>query len=85
VAGMEDLKYPFRQDIEHAMDLATYTKARLQATEMHKCAQNFVMEMSSWMDAFYQELVSTSEATEEEAWEVVGGCIKKIFEVIWVP
>ncbi len=37
------------------------------------------------MDSFYQELVSTSEATEDEAWEVVGACIKKMFEVIRVP
>jgi hypothetical protein len=29
---------------------------------------------------FYQELLTTSEATEEEAWELVSGCIKKIFE-----
>jgi hypothetical protein len=37
------------------------------------------------MDSFYQELVTTSEATEEEAWEVLGACIKKMFEVIRVP
>ncbi len=37
------------------------------------------------MDSFYQELVTTTEATEEEAWEVVGACIKKMFEVIRVP
>jgi hypothetical protein len=53
--------------------------------EMHEVAQNFIMEMSSWIDAFYQELVSTSDATEEEAWEVVGACIKKVFEVMRVP
>jgi hypothetical protein len=43
------------------------------------------MEMSSWVDSFVQELVSTSEATEEEAWEVIGACLKKMFEVIRVP
>jgi hypothetical protein len=37
------------------------------------------------MDSFFQELVTTSEATEEEAWEVVSACIKKMFEVIRVP
>jgi hypothetical protein len=42
------------------------------------------MELSSW-DAFYQEFMATSEATDEEAWEVVVACIKKIFEVIRVP
>jgi len=84
-SGMEDLKYQFWQDIEHAMDMETHTKARLLASEMHKCAQGFIMEMSSWIDSFYQELVSTSKARDEEAWEVVGACIKKVFEVSRVP
>jgi hypothetical protein len=52
---------------------------------MHECSQNFIMEMSSWMDAFFQELVTTSEASEDEAWEVVGVCIRTMFEVIRVP
>lgn len=37
------------------------------------------------MDAFYQELVATSEATDEEAWEVVSACIKKMFKNFRVP
>jgi len=84
-AGMEDLKYQFRQDIDHTLDLAQHSRARLLAMEMHEGAQNFVMEMSSWIDAFYQELVTTSQATEEEAWEVVGACVRKMFEVLRVP
>jgi len=84
-SGMEDLKYQFRQDIDHTLDLSQYSRARLLAMEMHENSQNFVMEMCSWMDAFYQELVTTSEATEDEAWEVVGACIRKMFEVIRVP
>jgi hypothetical protein len=43
-----------------------------------------VIEMCTWIDAFYQELVTTSEAMDEEAWEVIGACIKKMFEVIRV-
>jgi len=84
-SGMEDLRYQFRQDIDRALDLAAHTKARLLATEMLETSQTFVMEMSSWVDSFFQELVSTSEATEEEAWEVIGACLKKMFEVIRVP
>lgn len=53
--------------------------------EMHELSQNFVLEMSSWMDAFYQELVTTSEASEDEAWDVVGACIRKVFEILRVP
>jgi hypothetical protein len=36
--------------------------------------------MANWMDVFYQELLTTSEATEDEAWELVSACIKKVFE-----
>jgi len=84
-SGMEDLKYQFRQDIDHALDLTRHSRARLLAMEMHEGSQNFVMELSSWVDSFYQELVTTSESTEEEAWEVVSACIKKMFEVLRVP
>jgi hypothetical protein len=84
-AGMEDLKYQFRQDINQSFQSDGQMPARTLALEMHDLAQNFVMEMSSWMDSFYQELVTTSEASEDEAWDVVGACIKKMFEVIRVP
>jgi hypothetical protein len=40
------------------------------------------MEMGSWMDAFYQELVTTSEVSEEEACKVVGAYIRKMFKEI---
>jgi hypothetical protein len=60
-------------------------KALVLAMEMHKLSQNFILEMSSWIDAFFQELVTMSEASEEEAWEVIGSCKKKMFEVIRVP
>jgi hypothetical protein len=83
--GMEDLKYQLRQDIDQNFDLAQHSQARLLAMEMHELSQNFVMEMGSWMDSFFQELVTTSEASEEEAWDVVGACIRKVFEVIRVP
>ncbi len=32
------------------------------------------------MDVFYQELLTTSKAMEEEAWELVSACIKRVFE-----
>lgn len=83
--GMEDLKYQLRQDIDHSFNLEQHYNARLLAMEMHELSQNFVLEMSSWMDAFYQELVTTSEASEDEAWDVVGACIRKVFEILRVP
>jgi hypothetical protein len=83
--GMDDLKYQFREDIHQAFSTDGFMKARLLAMEMHELLQNFVMELSTWMDAIYQELVSFSEATEDEAWEVVGTCVKKVFKVMRVP
>jgi hypothetical protein len=53
--------------------------------EMHGSSQNFMMEMCSRMDSFYQELITTSEASEEEACDVIGACIKMMFETIRVP
>ncbi len=83
--GMEDLKFQLQQDIEHSFGAEGLMKARMLAMEMHELSQNFVMELSTWIDAFYQELISTSEATEDEAWEVVGACVKKVFEMLRVP
>ncbi len=82
---MDDLKCQFREDIQQAFSTDDFMKARLMAMEMYELSQNFVMELSPWMDAFYQELVSTSEATEDDAWEVVGTCVNKVFEVMRVP
>jgi hypothetical protein len=65
--GMDDLKYQLQQDIDQALPRDTHHKAHASANEMHKLSQNFVLEMCSWMDAFYQELILTSEAMEEEA------------------
>jgi hypothetical protein len=47
---------------------------------MNSKSQIFVAEMANWMDVFYQELLTTSEATEEEAWDLVSACIKRVFE-----
>jgi hypothetical protein len=43
--------------------------------------QIFVAEMTNWMDVFYQELLTTSEASEEEAWELVIACIKMTWKI----
>jgi len=83
--GMEDLKYQLRQDIEHTFGVKGLMKARLLAMEMHELLQNFIMELCTWMYAFYQEHISTSEATDEEAWEVVGACVKKVFKMLHIP
>jgi len=78
--GMEDLKLQLYQDIASIFAADNLYEARVLANDMHAKSQIFVAEMANWMDVFYQELLTTSEATEEEAWELVSACIKKIFE-----
>ncbi len=78
--GMEDLKVQLYQDISSFFDTDQHYDARVLAHDMHSKSQIFVAEMCNWMDMFYQELLTTSEATEEEAWELVAACIKKVFE-----
>jgi len=78
--GMEDLKLQLYQDITNFFLDEKFYDAKMLALDMHNKSQIFVAEMCNWMDVFYQELLTTSEATEEEAWELVSGCIKRIFE-----
>jgi hypothetical protein len=57
ILGMEDLKHQLHQDIQQALDSDDQLKARVLALEMHELSQAIVMEMCSWMDAIFQELV----------------------------
>jgi hypothetical protein len=43
-------------------------------------SQNFISDMSKWMDEFYGELITLSEPIEDEAWVLVSSCIKRVFE-----
>jgi hypothetical protein len=47
---------------------------------MHSKSQICVAKMSNWVDVFFQELITTFEASEEQAWDLVAACIKKVFE-----
>ncbi len=78
--GMEDLKLQLNQDISSFFEFDQFYDAKVLAHDMHAKSQIFIAEMCNWMDVFYQELLTTSEATDEEAWELVSACIKKIFE-----
>jgi hypothetical protein len=77
--GMGYLKLQLYQDISTFFDEQFYD-ARVLANDMLSMAQIFVAELSNWMDVFYQELLTTSEASEDEAWELVSACVKKVFE-----
>jgi hypothetical protein len=78
--GMEDLKLQVYQDIANLFAMDKFYDAGVLASDVHSKSQIFVAEMTNWMVVFYQELLTTLEATEEEAWELVSACIKKVFE-----
>lgn len=69
------------QQYLHCIRAATQRyNAWVLANDMAKY-QIFVAEMTNWMDVFYQELLTTSEASEEEAWELVIACIKTTWNI----
>jgi hypothetical protein len=74
--GMEDPKLHKYQDISNFLNKDQFYVARVLASNMHSKSQVYIAEMTSWMDVFYQELLTTSEATEEDVWELVSACIK---------
>jgi hypothetical protein len=77
---MEDLKLQVYHDIANLFVSDQFYDARVLANDMHSKSQIFVAEVTHWMDVFYQELLTTSEATEEEACEFVLACIKQVFK-----
>jgi hypothetical protein len=64
--GLDDLKVQIQQDIYNIFPDDSDYEARLLAQDMHTNSQAFAAEMCGWMDTLYQELRSTSEATEDE-------------------
>jgi hypothetical protein len=78
--GLYDLKRQFLSDVGSIFNEDKFYDAWIMATDMHSKSDQFITEMCGWMDAFYFELRETSEATEEEAWELVSSCVKQIFE-----
>jgi hypothetical protein len=61
--GMEDLKLQFYQYIAGFFK-DQFIDTRGLANDMHSKSQIFVAKMSNWMDVFFQELNTTSEASE---------------------
>jgi hypothetical protein len=78
--GLNDLKVQIHQDIYNTFPDDTDQDARLLAHDMYTSLQVFGAEISGWMDMLYQELPSISEATEEEARELVSTCVKRCWK-----
>jgi hypothetical protein len=77
--GMEDLKLQVYQDIANLFVSDQFYDVCVLVNDMHSKSQIFVAEMTNWVDVFYQELLTTSEATKEKALELVSACIKQVF------
>jgi hypothetical protein len=77
---MEDLKLQLYQDVANFFTADQFYDARVLANDMHCQSQVFIAEISNWMDVFYQELLTTSEATDEDSWDLVSACNKRSFE-----
>ena len=78
--GWEDLKIQIRAEIGSTLDECL--EARTLAHDMHKQSQVFITELCNFISTSFHELISTSEATEEESWELISSLIKKTFEEI---
>ena len=81
--GCEDLKIQIRSEIGLALD--DCLEARSLAHDMHEQSQVFIAEMCNFMSTYFHELITTSEATEEESWELVSSLMKKMFEEMRRP
>jgi hypothetical protein len=78
--GLDDLRLSLGNDVETFF--VDHDEARMLASELLTRSRTFVTELCSWMDSFYGELISQSQITPEEAWELVAACVRKFFETI---
>lgn len=81
--GCEDLKIQIRSEIGSTLDECL--EARSLAHDMHEQSQVFIAELCNFMSTYFHELITTSEATEEESWELISSliirrCLKKFVE-----
>ena len=65
--------------------LSGHPEAKSLTNDMHGAPHTFVSELSSWVDLFYQELLTMFETSTEEAWDLMANCVKQVFkELCWV-
>ena len=78
--GLDDLRLSLGNDVETFF--VEHDEARMLASELLTRSRTFITDLCSWMDSFYGELISQSQITPEEAWELVAACVRKFFETI---
>ncbi len=77
--GLDDLKLQVRQEIEDSFP-STESEAKSLARDMHDGSQTFLSELMAFTGDFFDELMHSSDTTEEEAWELLSALLKRIFE-----
>ena len=78
--GVDDVFLAVTESILSACD--NLPAAAKLATEMLYQTQVFLIELCSWVDSFYLELIKTSQVPAGEAWILVASCLQKFFEVL---
>jgi hypothetical protein len=77
--GLDDLKLQVRQEIEDSFP-SNESEAKSLARDMHDGSQTFLSELMAFTGDFFDELMHSSDTTEEEAWEFLSALLKRIFE-----
>jgi hypothetical protein len=77
--GLDDLKLQVRTEIEDSFP-PDESEAKSLARDMHDGSQTFLSELMAFSGDFFDELMHSSDTTEEEAWELLSALIKRIFE-----
>jgi hypothetical protein len=80
MSGVVDLQQQITQEIDDLFDPVGQPEARALAMDMLSQSQRFIVELVAWIDQFYIELIKSSQATPEEAWELISSLIRRIFE-----
>jgi hypothetical protein len=78
--GIQDLYIQIPQNITTKLYGDEYADARKIAMDMHTNAHVFIGNLCTFITGFVQELLNTSQCGEDEIWELVSACIRKLFE-----
>jgi len=78
-SGLDDLKLQVRAEIEESFP-PDEMEAKSLARDMHDASQTFLAELIAFSGDFFDELMHSSDTSEEEGWELLSALFKRIFE-----
>jgi hypothetical protein len=74
---MIDIRGFLKYDINST--LYEFPQACSFANDLHGLAHTWVSEFCGWLESFYLELKQVSGCSNEEAWDLVTKCGKRVF------